>query len=67
MDGLSPNLFKGVHKNNTPIFEDLLTLNILFYDIDILDGKIIGELARQRVQNYDNIVRLLRYKNHNVM
>ena len=64
MDGLSPNQFKGVHMNDIPIVEDLLTLNILLYDIDIVGGYIIGELARRSVQKYDNTVRLLRYNNH---
>ena len=64
MDGLSPNQFKGVHMNDSPIVEDLLTLNILLYDIDIVDGNIIGELARRSVQKYDKTVRLLRYNNH---
>ena len=63
-DGLSPNQFKRVHMNDIPIVEDLLTLNTLLYDIDIVDGNIIGELARRRVQKYDNTVRLLRYNNH---
>ena len=64
MDGPSPIQFKGVHKNDISIVEDLLTLNILLYDIDIVDGNIIGELARRSVQKYDNAVRLLRYNNH---
>ena len=64
MDGLSPNQFKGVHMNDIPIVEDLLTLNILLYDIDIVDGNIFRELARRSVQKYDNTVRLLRYSNH---
>ena len=50
--------------NDIPIVEDLLALNILLYDIDIVDGNIIGELARRSVQKYDNTVRLLRYNNH---
>ena len=47
-----------------PIAEGLLTLNILLYEIDIVDGNIIEELARRSVQKYDKIVRLLRYNNH---
>ena len=35
--------------NDIPIVEDLLTLNILLYDIDIVDGNIVGELARRSV------------------
>ena len=63
-DGLSPNHFQGVHMNDIPTVEDLLTLNILLYDIDIVDGNIVGELARRSGQKYENTVRLLRYNNH---
>ena len=56
MDGLSPNQFQGVHKNDIPTVEDLLTLNILLYDIDIVDGNVIGELARRNVHKYENTV-----------
>ena len=64
MDGLSPNQFQGVHINDIPTVEDLLTLNILLYDIDIADGNIVGELARRSVQKDEITVRLLRYNNH---
>ena len=64
MDGLSPSQFQGVHMNDIPTVEDLLTLNILLYDIDIVDGHIGGEFARRSGQKYENTVRLLRYKNH---
>ena len=50
--------------NDIPIVEDLLTLNIQLFDIDIVDGNIIRELARRSVQKYENTVRLLRYNNH---
>ena len=60
MDGLNPNHFQGVHMNDIPTVEDLLTLNIVLYDIDIVNGNIIGELARRSVQKYENTVRLLR-------
>ena len=64
MDGLSPNQIQGVHVNDNPCIEDLITLNILLYDVDIVDGNIVGEFARQNVQKYENIVRLQRYNNH---
>ena len=64
MDGLNPNQFQGVHMNDIPTVEDLLTLTIVLYDIDNVDGNIIGELARWSVQKYENTVRLLRYNNH---
>ena len=47
MDGLSPIQFQGVHMNDIPTVDDLLTVNILLYDIDIVDGNIVGENARQ--------------------
>ena len=50
--------------NDIPVVEDLQTFNILLYDRDIVDGKIIGELARLSVQSYENTVRLLRCNNH---
>ena len=50
--------------NDIPTVEDLLTINILQYDIDIVDGNIAGKLARRTVQKYENTVRLLRYNNH---
>ena len=64
MDGLSPNQFQGVHMNDKSTVEDLLTLNILLYVIDIVDGNVVGELARRSVQKYENTVRLQRYNNH---
>ena len=64
MDGLSADQFQGVHMNDIIIVEVLLILNILLYDIDIVDGNIVGELARRSVQKYENTVRLLRYNNH---
>ena len=49
--------------NDIPIVEDLLTLNILPYHSDIVDGNIISETAGRSVQKYENNVRLLRYNN----
>ena len=64
MDRLSADQVEEIHMNDILFVEDLLTLNILLYDIDFVDGNIIGELARQIVQKYENTVRLLRYDNH---
>ena len=64
MGGLSADQLQGVHMNDVPIVEDLLILNIVLYDIDIVDGNIIEKLARRSVQKYENTVRLLRYNNH---
>ena len=64
MDGLGADQFQRVHMNEIPFVEDLLTLNIVLYDNDIVDGNIIGELARGNVQKYENGVRPPRYNNH---
>ena len=64
MDGLSADQFQGVQMNDILFVEYLLTFNIVLFDIDIVDGNIIGELARRSVQKYESTVRLLRYNNH---
>ena len=56
--------FQGVHWNDIPKVEDLLQLNIFLYDIDFVDGELIGELCRRSIQKYEKIVKLLRYNNH---
>ena len=64
MDGLSADRFQGVHMDGIPFVEDLLILTNVLYDIDIVDGNVIPELAGRSVQKYENTVRLLRYNNH---
>ena len=64
MDGLSANLFQGVHLNNIPIVENLQILNIFLYDIDFVDGNITDEFDRRSVQEYESTVMLLRFNNH---
>ena len=56
--------FQGVHLNDIPKVEDLSQLNNFLYDINFVDGELIGELARRSIQKYENSVKLLRYNNH---
>ena len=42
--------FQGVHLNDIPKVEDLVQLNIFLYDLDFVDGELIGELARRSIQ-----------------
>ena len=56
MDRISVNEFQGVLMNDIPIVEDLLTLNILLYYIDTVDGNIIGDFARRDLPEYENTV-----------
>ena len=38
--------------------------DIFLYDIDFLDGELIGELAWRSIQKFEKSVKLLRYNNH---
>ena len=64
MHGLIRNQFQGVHKDNIPYPEDLLTLILMLYDLDFVDGYVFEEHARLIAQNFETTVRLLRYNNH---
>ena len=55
-DGLTLPQFQGVDMNDIPVVEDFLHLNILLYEIDYVDGKIIGELPRRNVCRNTGIV-----------
>ena len=59
-----PSKFQGVHLNDIPKVEDLLQLKIFLYDIDFVDGELIGELYRRSIQKYEKSVKLIRYNNH---
>ena len=61
MDGLSPSQFKGVHMNDLPVAEDLLTLNNLLYDLDIVGWNNLVELVGRSAQKYESTAGLLRY------
>ena len=59
-----PSNFQGVHMTDIPKVENLLQLNIFLYDIDFVDGELIGELCRRSIQKHEKSVKLLRYNNH---
>ena len=59
-----PSKFQGVHMTDSPKVEDLMQLNIFLYDIDFVDGELIGELCRRSIQKYEKSVKLLRSNNH---
>ena len=59
-----PSKFQGVHMTDIPKVEEMLQLNIFLYDIDFVDGELIGELARRSIQKFEKSVKLLRYNNH---
>ena len=49
VDGLSADQIPGLHMNDIPFVDDLLTLKILLYDRDNVDGNNIGKPFRRRM------------------
>ena len=52
-----PSNFQGVHMNDIPKVEDLLQINIFLYDIDFVDGELIGEFAARSIQKDNKSVK----------
>ena len=59
-----PSKFQGVHMTDILKVEDWMQFNIFLYDIDFVEGELIGELCRRSIQKYEKSVKLLRYNNH---
>ena len=55
-----PPKFQVVHMTDIPKVEEMLQLNILLYDVDFVDGELIGKLCRKSYQKYEKSVKLLR-------
>ena len=47
LDVLSPDWFKGNHMNKLPVVQGLLTLKVLHYDINIVDGELPGRSVQK--------------------
>ena len=63
-DEIEPASFQGVCMDDIPTVEEISGLNICLYDVDIVEGSLVGEPARRSVQKHPNTVRLLRYNSH---
>ena len=59
-----PSKFHGVCMDDIPYVEDMVIINIFIYDIDLIDGAIVGELARRSIKKYEKNVQLIRYNSH---
>ena len=59
-----PSKFQCVHMTDIPKVGEMLQLIIFLYDIDFVDGELIGELARRSIQKFEKSVKLLHYNNH---
>ena len=60
----NPSKFQGVCMDDIPSVEDIVGINIFIYDIDLIDGAIVGELARRSIKKYEKNVQLIRYNSH---
>ena len=56
-----PSKFQGVCMNEIPSVEDVVGINIFIYDIDLIDGAMVGELARRSIKKYEKNVQLIPY------
>ena len=50
--------------DDIPSVEDIVGINIFIYDIDLIDGEMVGELARRSIKKYEKNVHLIRYNSH---
>ena len=55
--------FRGVSLDHLLFVEYAMKHNIFIYDIDIVDGDFVCELARRSVEMYEKNINLLRYNN----
>ena len=59
-----PSKFQGVHMTDILKVEEMLQLNVFLFDINYVDGELIGEIARRSIQKFEKSVKLLRYNNN---
>ena len=59
-----PSKFQRVCMDDTPSVEDSVGIYIFICDIDLIDGAMVGALARQSIKKYEKIVQLIRYNSH---
>ena len=59
-----PSNFQGVCIDDIPSVEDIVGINIFTYGIDLIDGAMVGELARRSIKKYEKSVQLIRYNSY---
>ena len=66
VNSTNPDLskFQGVCMDYIPSVEGLVGINILIYDIDLIDGAMVGDLARRSIKKYQKNVQLIRYNSY---
>ena len=61
---LDPLKFEGDCMDDIPSVEDIVGINIFKNDINLIDGTMVGELARRSIKKYEKNVQLIRYNSH---
>ena len=56
--GTDPANSRGVFMEDIAVVEDIVQVDFFLYDIDVVDGSVIGEVARQCVVKYFNAMQL---------
>ena len=56
--------FQGACMDDIPSVEDIKVINVFIYDIDLIDGAMVGELPRRSIKKYEKYVQLIRYNSH---
>ena len=59
-----PSKIQGVCMDYVPSVEDIVGINIFNYDIDLIDGAMVGELAQRSIKKYKKSVQLIRNNSH---
>ena len=59
-----PSKFQGVCMDDIPSVEDIVGIKTFIYDIDLIDGATVGDLARRSIKKYEKSVQLMRYNSH---
>ena len=59
-----PSKIQGVCMDDIPSVEDIVGINIFMYDIDLIDGPLVGELARRSIRKHEKSVQLVQYISH---
>ena len=59
-----PSKFQRVRMDVILPLENIVGINIFISDIDLIDGAVVGELARRSIKKYEKNVQLLQYTSH---
>ena len=63
VNSTNPDLskFQGFCMDDNPSVEDIVGINIFIYDLDLIDGAMVGELARRSIEKYVKNVQMVRH------